>query len=248
MWPRSILPRPPTRSGEVKVTVDVKVAEPREIDVDVAFCLDTTGSMGDEIAAIKRTLRDVADRLDRLRPRPRIRYAMVLYRDQADPYLTKAVDFTRNLDRFLEDLNRVGAGGGGDYEEAVSKGLSRAVDGLSWNTAKAIRVLYLIGDAPPHTGGQVGYGYAQAMKRASEKGIKIFTIAASGLNDKGEFIWRQLAQFTLAKFMFITYSGKTSHHVGEFKENNLGDLMYRAVAGEVEGLRKQQPAPPPAGE
>ena len=87
------------------------------------------------------------------------------------------------------------------------------------------------------------------MRKALEKGIKIFTLAASGLNDKGEFIWRQLAQFTLGRFMFISYSGTSPHHVGEYKENNLDDLMVRAVKGEIESLRSVRPAarPPDRG-
>jgi hypothetical protein len=63
------------------------------------------------------------------------------------------------------------------------------------------------------------------------------SLAASGLDDKGEFIWRQLAQFTLGKFMFISYGGTTRHHVGGYRENNLDDLRVRAVAEEVEALR-----------
>lgn len=234
------------RGGEVEVTVDAAVPERDGIDVDVAFCLDTTGSMGDEIDAVKRTLRDVSARLDRLHPRPRLRYGMVIYRDHGDEYVTRVTDFMRDLDAFLEVLERVRAAAGGDYEEAVSEALGRAVDDLSWSSGDAIRTLFLVGDAPPHTDGRDGHDYSRAMRRALEKGIKIFTIAASGLDDKGEFIWRQLAQFTLAKFMFISYGGTTRHHVGDYRENNLDDLMVRAVTGEVESLRAgRPPARPP---
>jgi hypothetical protein len=75
-------------------------------------------------------------------------------------------------------------------------------------------------------------------------------VAASGLDDKGEFIWRQLAQFTLAKFMFISYGGSTAHHVGDYRENNLDDLMVRAMSAEVESLRAVRPAarPPSRGQ
>ena len=229
------------------MTIDAAVPDRDEIDVDVAFCLDTTGSMGDEIDAVKRTLRDVAARLDRLHPRPRLRYGMVIYRDHGDEYVTRTTDFTRDLEAFLRVLERVRADAGGDYEEAVSEALCRSVDDLSWRTGDAIRMLFLIGDAPPHTDSLDGADYSRAMRRALEKGVKIFTIGASGLNDKGEFIWRQLAQFTMGKFMFISYGGTTRHHVGEYRENNLDDLMVRAVTGEVESLRAVRPAPrPPA--
>ncbi len=238
------------RGREVDVTIDAVVPDRDEIDVDIAFCLDTTGSMGDEIDAVKRTLRDVAARLDRVHPRPRLRYGMVIYRDHGDEYVTRTTDFTRDLDAFLRSLERVRAEAGGDYEEAVGEALCRSVDDLSWRTGDAIRVLFLIGDAPPHTDSRDGADYSRAMRRALEKGIKIFTIGASGLNDKGEFIWRQLAQFTLGKFMFISYGGTTRHHVGEYRENNLDDLMARAVTGELESLRAARPArrPPSHGQ
>lgn len=229
------------RGGEVEVAVDGLRREREEIDVDLAFCLDTTGSMGDEIDAITRTLRDLVARIDGLHPRPRLRFGLVCFRDRGDEYVTRVTDFTRDPAEFQRTLDRVRAAGGGDYEEAVSEALCRSVDDLSWRDGDAIRILFLIGDAPPHTGDSEDYDYSRAMRGALAKGIKIFTLAASGLNDKGEFIWRQLAQFTLAKFMFISYGGGTPHHVGEYRENNLDDLLFRAVRGEVESLRARHP-------
>ena len=223
------------RDDRVEVTVNLPQPDRDEVDVDVAFCLDTTGSMGDEIDRIKSTMADVVDRLGGLHPRPRLRWGMVCYRDRGDEYVTKRFQFTTRLDDFIDDLNHLRAEAGGDYEEDVNAGLDAAVNELDWSRRDAIRVLFLIGDAPPHM--DRGTPYVTSMRTAVEKGIKIYTIAASGLNDKGEFIWRQLAQFTLAKFMFISYGGSTPHHVGEYKENNLDDLMVRAVKGEIESLR-----------
>ena len=219
---------------------DIRLDVPRpwrdEVDLDVAFCLDTTGSMGDEIRAIKRTLRDVVARIGRLRPRPRLRFGMVTYRDRGDEYVTRLIPFTRDLDAFHDRLSRVRAAGGGDYEESVSEALHRSVYDLDWNRGAAIRLLFLIGDAPPHTDRVRAVDYTLAMRRALEEGIKIPTIAASGLNDKGEFIWRQLAQFTLAPFTFISYGGRTPHHVGSYRENNLDDLMVKVVEAELESM------------
>ena len=236
------------RGGDAEIEVDVEAPDRGRVDLDVAFCLDTTGSMSDEIDRLKRTLRDVAERIDGLQPRPRLRFGMVIYRDRGDEYVTRCVDFTEDVDRFQSALSRVEAAAGGDYEEAVSEALEASVNDLSWRSGEAIRLLFLVGDAPPHTDRSGGADYTRAMRRALEKGIKIHSLAASGLDDKGEFIWRQLAQFTLGKFMFISYGGTTRHHVGGYRENNLDDLMVRAVAEEVETLRPRQARPRPPSE
>lgn len=164
---------------------------------------------------------------------------MVIYRDRDDAYVTKRYNFTPNLDDFLDDLSRVRAAAGGDYEESVNEALHRSVTELDWRASNAIRVLFLIGDAPPHMDYRDDVSYTTSMRRAVESGIKIHAIAASGLNDRGEFIWRQLAQFTMSSFFFISYGGSTPHHVGGYLENNLDDLMVRVVRGEVESLRSR---------
>lgn len=234
------------RGSEVSVPVDLPQHGWETVDVDVAFCLDTTGSMGDEIDALKRTLRDVVSRLEGFTPRPRLRYGMVTYRDRGDSYVTRVYDFTPDLEEFRRDLAGVEAAGGADYEESVHEALYRSTTELGWNRSAAIRVLFLIGDAPPHTDYSNDYDYGEIVHRAAGDGIKIYTLGASGLNDKGEFVWRQLAQFTMAKFMFISYGGETSHHVGEYRENNLDALMVRAIESEVAALpASERPAPRP---
>jgi hypothetical protein len=43
------------------------------------------------------------------------------------------------------------------------------------------------------------------MVEATRRGIKIYSLAASGLDPEGEFVFRQLAQYTLGHFIFLTY-------------------------------------------
>ncbi len=43
------------------------------------------------------------------------------------------------------------------------------------------------------------------MLAALGKGIKVFSVGASGLNKQGEFIQRQIAQYTGGRFVFLTY-------------------------------------------
>ena len=98
----------------------------------------------------------------------------------------------------------------------------------------ALRVLFLIGDAAPHL--ERGPPYTVTMRRAVEKGITIVPVGCSGLDDTGEFVWRQLAAFTLGRFAFVSYGGTADVHVDAFPMNDLDDILARAVIREVEAL------------
>jgi hypothetical protein len=95
---------------------------------------------------------------------------------------------------------------------------------MNWDDGEAIRLLFHIADAPPHLDYGRPYTYSDEIFRAVARGIKIYPIAASGLNKTGEYIYRQWAQLTMARFLFITYragtpaggpSGKTPHEVAQ---------------------------------
>jgi Mg-chelatase subunit ChlD len=207
--------------------------------VDVMFVLDTTGSMGDEIARIQLTLLDVAARIQKLEPSATVRYGLTLYRDRGDAYVTQVKDFTTNVQAFLAELQAVEADGGGDTPESLNEALHVAINSARWTpatTPNAVRMAILVADAPPHLDYEQDHDYAKEMKVAQARGIKVFPVAASGLDDQGEFIFRQLAHHTMGRFVFITYGGGTSHHVGQFANNNLDDLVVGLVADEMADL------------
>ncbi|MEW5851870.1 MAG: vWA domain-containing protein [Myxococcota bacterium] len=226
--------------ADQQVSLVMPVAAQRKAPVvDLMFVIDTTGSMGDEISRIQLTLLDVAARIQRLEPGATIRYGLTLYRDRGDAYVTQVRDFTTNVQAFLADLQQAEADGGGDTPEALNEGLHAALTGARWtaeDTPNALRVVLLVADAPPHLDYEQDYDYAKEMRGAAERGIKIFPIAASGLDDQGEYIFRQMAHHTQGRFVFITYGGGTGHHVGQFANNNLDDLVVGLVADEMADL------------
>lgn len=119
-------------------------------DIDVAFVLDATGSMGPYIEEAKRMITDITNKILRENPDLSIRVALVLYRDhppQEYSFVTQVHDFV-TVDEFNKIIAPVYASGGGDHPEAVWDGVDAAF-GLSWREA-ADRAVYLIGDAPPH--------------------------------------------------------------------------------------------------
>ncbi|MGC4116525.1 MAG: vWA domain-containing protein [Myxococcales bacterium] len=232
------------------------------IQLDVLFALDTTGSMSDEIDRIKATLLTVTDRLRGLTQKLDLRYGAVLFRDLGDDYVTRPIAFTSDVRTFMQTLQKVEAGGGGDEPESVNRALAEAV-AAKWRPGAA-KVVFLIGDAPPHMDYEGDVGYGQTMKAALAKGIRVHSIAASGLSALGTLVWRQVAQYTRGKFVFIEYGSAqataAAHGVtGNFKSNNLDDILYQQIRDELKGWGRadrhpelvegqQAAAPEPAGE
>ncbi|MNY50218.1 hypothetical protein D3C86_1857080 [compost metagenome] len=97
--------------------------------------------------------------------------------------------------------------------------------------------MFVVGDAPPHMDDPQDVPYTAHMVKAAQRGIKIYPLGASGLDVRGEYVFRQMAQFTGGKFLFLTYGGQTSHQVGTVQENNLDDLVVGIVKAELANLK-----------
>ena len=227
------------------ITLDGKMTYGSSVPLDVLFLLDSTGSMDDEIQQIKATLQSIAKRVSNLPANPDLRFGMVSYRDREDRYITQLHDFDGNVERFQQTIRGVEASGGGDYPESLNQALHEAVNDASWRE-NSIRLTFLIADAPPHLDYQQDEDYAAEMVRAREKGIKIFSVASSGLDEQGEYIFRQIAQQTMGNFLFILYrdgpQGKldTPHSVEQFTVNNLDGLIVRLIEMEMAGIKGGQ--------
>ena len=94
-----------SRPGRVVPPGAMSTANPKRVAavskrprVEVAFVLDTTGSMGGLIEGAKRRIWSVARRIGEGQPRPDLRIALVAYRDKGDLYVTQVHDFTSDMD------------------------------------------------------------------------------------------------------------------------------------------------------
>ena len=226
----------------VEVVLDAAPA-PSRARLDLVFMVDATGSMADEIDKLKATLRTITADVANLPSRPDICLGLVAYRDRGDAFLLRSHDFTNDVGGFLQQaLIPLRAGGGGDYPEAMNEALHETVHQLSWRGDGATRMVILLADAPPH----LDYGaphYDEDMVAALGKGIKIFGVGASGLDRQGEFIQRQIAQYTGGKFVFLTYADpnrpgsgpgrETLHDVRNYSVDTLDRLIVRLVTEEL---------------
>jgi hypothetical protein len=213
-------------------------------NLDLAIVLDTTGSMGDELEYLKTEIRGIVESVQRKFPEVKQRFALVLYRDEGDEYVTRRFDFTESLDEFQKRLAAQSANGGGDNPEAVHRGLEDALQ-LRWRETDTARVLLLIGDAPPH---------AQHMGRTMvaadalrKRGVAMYPVACSGYDDPTEFIMRSCALLTGSQFLFLTDdSGVGNAHaeprIPYYQVERLERLLVRMIASELAG-RRLEPEP-----
>jgi hypothetical protein len=163
--------------------------------------LDTTGSMSEEIEAVKGTIRAVAEKLSN--DQTDVRIGLVEYKDRTDAQVTRVFPFSSNLAGFSASVAQLRADGGGDTPEDMQAGLTAALDKLDWRTDAVSRLIVVIADAPPHLDYQDEKDYADSARRAASRGIKMFTVSASGMDDTGQIVMRQMAQDTGASNMFV---------------------------------------------
>lgn len=202
--------------------------------IQVAFIVDATGSMGDEINYLKAELADVLQRVGNAHPSAALETGSVFYRDAGDDYLTRISTFSNNYYTTTNFVKNQEAGGGGDFPEAVHNALEEALNGLQWASNARTRILFLVLDAPPHHEQGVISSLQQSIIKAQEKGIKIIPIVASGIDKETEFLMRYFAVSTNGTYVFITDdSGIGNDHleatVGPFQVEFLNDLMVRLV-------------------
>ena len=116
--------------------------------VEVAFVLDTTGSMGGLLEGAKRKIWSIATAIVDSNPDADIRMGLVAYRDIGDDYVTRKIELTRDIQDLYANLLELKARGGGDWPESVNEALDVAVNKLQWTTGgDTRRIVFLVGDA-----------------------------------------------------------------------------------------------------
>ncbi|HEX2570832.1 MAG TPA: vWA domain-containing protein [Polyangia bacterium] len=201
--PRTLTP-PPVLADPPPPPPPQQAERPR---VEVVFALDTTGSMSGLIEGAKRKIWSIADFLASGQPRPEIRIGLVGYRDIGDDYVTRFYDLSDDLDTVFAHLQSFSADGGGDTPEHVGRALHDAVERASWSSGdKVVRLIYLVGDAPPHTDYQDGYDYRAMARKAAKKGIHINTVRC-GDDPDTRVAWREIARVGQGDYASIEQSG-----------------------------------------
>jgi len=171
------------------------------------FVLDTTGSMGGLIEGAKLKIWSISNQIIGGTPTPDLRVGLVGYRDKGDDYVTRVFDLTTDLDDVYANLMSFQAGGGGDTPEHVNRALHEAVSDMSWNTdSSALRIVFLVGDAPPHLDYDDGYDYKTVCETAARGDIIVNTIQCGGYAETVGF-WQEIARLGEGEYGAIPQSG-----------------------------------------
>ncbi|WP_304336951.1 vWA domain-containing protein [Capnocytophaga leadbetteri] len=215
-----------------RIALDEALPSPTN-QVQIAFMVDATGSMGDELEFLKMDLKKVIAEVQKTNTQLRISTATLFYRDEGDEYVVKHSPFTEDINQTTEFISQQRADGGGDFPEAVDKALVQ-LNQLQWQPEARTRIAFLVLDAPPHNKPAVISSIQYSVKTAAASGIKLIPVVASGIDKTTEFLMRFIAMYTNGTYVFITdHSGIGNKHlepsVGEYQVEKLSDLMVRLI-------------------
>lgn len=206
-----------------------KAARPH---MDLAFCIDTTGSMQGEIDMVKTKMKELVAKLAGGKPAPVIRVGLVAYRDRGDEYVTRVFPFSEDIDKVVKDISNLKADGGGDEPEAVNQGMHAAINDLKWDADnKTAKLLFLIGDAPPNQY-PGDFKWQDESKKAIAHGIQINTIGCGSFGPAASDVFKTIAKLADGKFEMLAYRREVVNSAGA-RETIIssGGESYKVRAG-----------------
>ena len=175
--------------------------------VEVVFCLDTTGSMHNLLNAAKQKIWSISNQISSGKPTPLVKIGLVAFRDRGDAYVTKVFDLTDDLDAIHGHLMGFQAQGGGDFPESVNQALHESVTKISWSTDKrTLRMIFLVGDAPPHMDYPNDVKYPVTCKLALKKDIIINTVQC-GTHAETKKYWQDICRSAEGSYVQIDQNG-----------------------------------------
>lgn len=213
--------------------------------LDISLVVDTTGSMGDEIAYLQSEFLSMSKTIENAYPDAAQRWSLVLYRDTSDEYVVRYFDFGTDLQAFQKNLAAQSADGGGDIPESPERGLSQMAQ-LAWRAdADTARIAFWVADAPHHD--NKAAAMADAFRAAHMEDIHLYPVAASGTDDLLEDTMRSAAQITGGRYLFLTNdSGVGLDHkeptIPCYYVTHLDDAILRMVDIEMSG-QYHEPTP-----
>ena len=200
-----ILPLAVTQA-EPTVTVEVKCVPcppPAQRDVDIALCLDTSGSMDGLIESAKQKLWAIVNELSCARPKPRLRVALYHYGNDGlnreMGWVKQLCPLTDDLDRIYEELFKLRTNGG---TELVARVIRAATKNLDWSKQRgALKMIVVAGNEPATQDKK--YELHDICKAAINEGIIINTIFCGDINQGRRTGWANAAAWAEGQYAAI---------------------------------------------
>jgi hypothetical protein len=195
--------------------------------VEVAFVLDTTGSMGPLIEGAKRSIWRIATSIIDKNPEAEVRMGLVAYRDIGDEYVTRRFDMTTDIQGIYGELLALQARGGGDWPESVNEALDVAITRLNWTQGEHVdRIVFLVGDAPPHMDYAQDRKYPEVLADARARRILVNAVQAGAARDT-ERVWRDVARLGGGDYLAIPQDGGRVAQISTPFDSEIIELQMR---------------------
>jgi len=197
-------PSSPVSNAHGSADAALSQSKPR---IEVCFVLDTTGSMGGLLEGAKQKIWSIANEMVSAKPTPELKLGLIGYRDHGDEYVTKTFNLTDDIDAIYGHLREFKADGGGDTPESVNEALDEAIHKMTWsNDKKVLKIVFLVGDAPPHMDYPNRPKYPELCREAAKKDLIINTVQCGDMADTRP-IWQEIAKLSEGSYAAIAQSG-----------------------------------------
>ncbi len=210
------LPDMPPRIGEI-ADMDglIHVSNVSGLDegeprcVDLAICLDTSGSMRDLLQSARQKLWTVVNELTAARPRPKLRVALYQYGGESlspeNGWVKQLCPLTDDLDMVYEKLFELRSGGSTEY---VARVMHAATTELKWSKSKsALRIIFIAGNEPATQ--DKAYKLRDTCKAAATAGILVNTVYCGKEVDGRSSGWSDAAAWADGRYAAIDQRGGT---------------------------------------
>jgi hypothetical protein len=179
---------------------------PPELDgpvIDLAICLDTSGSMEPLIDAARVALWDIAGEIAQAEPTPRLRVALLTYGVKSagrNGWVRMETELTEDLDLVAERLFALRSEKGG--VEYVGRVLQMALDRLDWTESEdALKLIFVAGNEPADQDPAVSF--LDVSDAARDKDIFVHAIFYGDAAHADATTWKELSELTEGTFASV---------------------------------------------
>lgn len=248
---------PPTPSTSPSPT-PTPSSIPQTGAIDLVFCIDTTGSMGDDIDEVKAQATMIINTL--ASQTSDFRVGVIGFKDigsnPPDDPIFQDFPFTSDIDTIIANINALDADGGGDDPEAVYEALLRAMDNVTigqWRNGVG-KIIILMGDAPPHERGEISqdgthtYQYTVSDVATVAQNLDpahIFPVLTGGASDEARESFKQIATLTGGKVFEAEEASKVPQVISSVISTAVAevsrvfpDISGHWAQGEIEKMSK----------
>ena len=199
-----MLAAPNATDAETAPVIETTLEQSRVINL--AICLDTSGSMDGLIDAARAKLWEIVNDLALAEPTPDLRIALLTFgnngHDQAQGWVKIQTDFTADLDLVSQRLFGMTTNGG---EEYVGRVVHRAVNELTWHdSADALKIMIVAGNESADQDPSVPF--RDACRAAISRDVMVNSIYCGSPADELAAAWREVAMLADGKYATIDHN------------------------------------------